>query len=60
MWVATKRVETVYGTVDAGRLVPDGDPIMAGNEDAFARVDLGGAPVEEATAEPGRKRVTRR
>lgn len=66
MWVATRRVDTACGTVDAGRLVPDGDPILDGApEGAFVRVvEDGPAPVvvvvEEATAEPGKVRRTSR
>lgn len=66
MWVATRRVDTACGTVAAGRLVADGDPMLDGApEGAFVRVvEEGGdypAPVvEEATAEPGRVRRTSR
>ena len=66
MWVATRRVDTVCGTVAAGRLVADGDPMLDGApEGAFVRVvEEGGdytAPVvEEATAEPGKVRRTSR
>lgn len=39
MWVATRRVQTACGSVDAGRLVPDGDPMLDGAPDgAFVRV----------------------
>lgn len=63
MWVATRRVQTACGTVDAGRLVPDGDPMLDGApEGAFVRVVVegGGPVVEEATAEPGKVRRTAR
>lgn len=66
MWVATRRVDTACGTVAAGRLVADGDPMLDGApEGAFVRVvEEGGdyvAPVvEEATAEPGKVRRTSR
>lgn len=60
MWVATRPVLTASGWVAAGRLVPDGDPMLDGVEDgAFVRV-VDGDQVEEATAEPGRMRRTRR
>lgn len=63
MWVATRRVQTACGVVDAGRLVPDGDPMLDGAPDgAFVRVvdDTPGPVVEEATAEPGKVRRTSR
>lgn len=66
MWVATRRVDTVCGTVAAGRLVADGDPMLNGApEGAFVRVVVKGdlpleALVEEATAEPGKVRRTSR
>lgn len=63
MWVATKPVLTASGWVAAGRLVPDGDPMLEGAEDgAFVRVhdDVDEVEVEEATAVPGRMRRTRR
>ena len=61
MWVATRRVQTACGSVDAGRLVPDGDPMLEGApEGAFVRVVDDAPVVEEATAEPGRVRRTRR
>ncbi len=66
MWVATRRVDTVCGTVDAGRLVADGDPMLDGApEGAFVRVveeggDYPARVVEEATAEPGKVRRTSR
>ena len=75
MWVATRRVDTPCGTVAAGRLVADGDPMLDGApEGAFVRVVEEGpavvinvkgdlpleALVEEATAEPGKVRRTSR
>lgn len=65
MWVATRRVDTACGTVEPGRLVPDGDPMLDGApEGAFVRVvEDSPAPVavvEEATAEPGKVRRTSR
>lgn len=62
MWVATRRVQTACGSVDAGRLVPDGDPMLNGApEGAFVRVvEDSGPVVEEATAEPGKVRRTAR
>lgn len=63
MWVATRRGHTSCGTVAAGRLVPDGDPMLDGAEPGlFARVhdDVDTVEVEEATAVPGRMRRTRR
>lgn len=60
MWVATRTVDTPCGTVQAGRLVADGDPMLVGvPEGAFVRV-VDDGQVEEATAEPGRRRLTRR
>jgi hypothetical protein len=46
--------------VDAGRIVADDDPMLAGCEDAFARVHDETPAVEEATAVPGERRTTRR
>jgi hypothetical protein len=63
MWVATRRVQTACGSVDVGRLVPDGDPMLDGAPDgAFVRVvdDTPAPVVEEATAEPGKVRRTSR
>lgn len=62
MWVATRRVDTVCGSVEPGRLVPDGDPMLDGApEGAFVRADGEAGPVvEEATAEPGKVRRTSR
>jgi hypothetical protein len=62
MWVATRRVDTACGTVAAGRLVADGDPMLDGApEGAFVRVGSDAGPVvEEATAEPGKVRRTSR
>ncbi len=63
MWVATRRVQTACGSVDAGRLVPDGDPMLDGAPaGAFVRVvdDTPNPVVEEATAEPGKVRRTSR
>lgn len=60
MWVATRRGLTSCGTVAAGRLVPDGDPMLDGAEPGlFVRVH-DADDVEEATAVPGRMRRTRR
>lgn len=60
MWVATRTGQTACGSVAAGRLVADGDPMLNGAEPGlFARVH-DGDEVEEATAEPGRRRLTRR
>lgn len=85
MWVATRSGQTACGSVAAGRLVADGDPMLDGAEPGlFARVHDGDqvtvnvvvpampdvmaeavvseatAIVEEAAAEPGRRRLTRR
>jgi len=62
MWVATRTVQTACGTVSQGRLVADGDPMLEGVEPgAFVRVvEDGDAQVEEATAEPGRRRMIAR
>jgi hypothetical protein len=61
MWVATRSGRTVCGVVAAGRLVADGDPMLTGAEPGlFVRVVDDGDTVEEATAEPGRRRTTRR
>lgn len=60
MWVATKPVLTASGWVAAGRLVPDGDPMLEGAEDgAFVRVHDDTPAVEEAVADRPR-RTTRR
>lgn len=60
MWVATRPVLTSSGWVAAGRLVPDGDPMLDGAEDgAFARVLDESPAVEEAVADRPR-RTTRR
>lgn len=61
MWVATRSGHTSCGTVAAGRLVPDGDPMLEGAEPGlFVRVHDDADDVEEATAVPGRMRRTRR
>ena len=61
MWVATRNGQTSQGSVARGRLVPDDDPMLDGAEDGlFVRVGKEDAPVEEATAEPGAKRSSRR
>lgn len=62
MWVATRRGETACGSVDAGRIVADDDPMLEGAEDGlFVRIDPeGDSKVEEATAVPGSKRNTGR
>lgn len=63
MWVATRTGQTSCGAVAAGRLVADGDPMLDGAEPGlFVRVHDGdpGPVVEEATAEPGKVRRTRR
>ena len=64
MWVATRKALTAAGWVAAGRLVDDGDPMLEGAEPGvFVRVvpEGGDYPVvEEATAEPGKVRRTRR
>lgn len=60
MWVATRSGQTACGSVAAGRLVADGDPMLDGAEPGlFARVHDDSA-VEDATADPGRRRLTRR
>ncbi len=58
-WVCVRDVQTPVGAVRRGRVVDDDDPALVGCEDAFQRVD-DGAPVEQATANPGEKRTTRR
>jgi len=63
VWVSTRRVLTACGWVEPGRVVEDGDPMLDGApEGAFVRVvpEGGPAPVEEATAEPGKVRRTSR
>lgn len=62
MWVATQAVLTPCGWVQQGRLVADGDPMLVGAPDgAFVRVVEDDADATEvATAEPGKRRTTRR
>jgi hypothetical protein len=61
MWVATQAVLTACGWVQPGRLVADGDPMLVGVPDGvFVRVVEDGDTIEAATAEPGRRRTTRR
>ena len=60
MWIAKQRVLTACGWIEAGRIVADGDPMLAGCEDAFARVHDEAPAVEEATAVPGERRTARR
>ena len=61
MWVATKNIDTPSGTVSAGRLVADGDPILHGApEGAFVRVqDDGQVVFEEAVADKPRRSIRR-
>lgn len=80
MWIATHTFDTRYGTVNMGRIVADGDPLL--DEQAppvfaapgdpepqprWVRVVLEPTPIgepspviEEATANPGERRPTRR
>lgn len=58
-WVAVRDGLTSCGWVAAGRIVADGDPMLDGAGDLFVRV-VDADQVEEATAEPGRRRATRR
>lgn len=59
MWVATRNGQTSCGSVAAGRLVADGDPMLDGAEPGlWARVHDDSDAVEEATAEPGKRRTT--
>lgn len=44
--------------IGAGDIVSDDDPVVAGREDYFDRLEVTSRPVEEATAVPGRKRRT--
>lgn len=64
MWIAKRNVLTAHGWVVRGRVVPDGDPLLEGCEDAFDRLVEDGSPVElpveQATAAPGEKRETTR
>lgn len=66
MWVCVRPVLSPVGWVQPGRVVPDGDPILSGCEGAFERLAVDGgnpgapAPVEQATADPGERRPTRR
>jgi hypothetical protein len=53
------------GQVQRGRVVEDDDPMLEGNDGLFEKVSdrkvsTKDAPVEEATAEPGVKRTTKR
>lgn len=66
-WVAVRNGQTPCGAVERGRVVEDGDPMLEGNDGLFEKVSDrkvktqdDDAPVEEATAEPGQKRSTRR
>lgn len=59
MLVAVRDVLTPCGWVTKGRIVPDGDPMTVGCEDAFARV-VESDDVEQATAAPNERRTTRR
>ena len=61
MWVAVKAVDTRYGTVAAGRIVADGDPLLEGAPDgAFVRVQDDDQPVEEAVADKPRRSIRRK
>lgn len=67
MWVAVRNGQTPCGAVERGRVVEDGDPMLEGNDGLFEKVSDrkvktqdDAAPVEEATAEPGQKRTTKR
>jgi len=62
MWVATGNIDTPSGTVAAGRLVADGDPILDGAPDgAFVRVqDDGQVVFEEAVADKPRRSIRRK
>lgn len=63
MLVATRTFDTVYGTVQHGRVVNDDDPLVAAAPapDCWARLTLvEDSPVVEATANPGERRPTRR
>jgi hypothetical protein len=65
-WVAVRNGQTPCGFVERGRVVEDGDPMLEGNDGLFEKVSdrkvttKDDAPVEEATAEPGAKRTTKR
>lgn len=61
-WVCVRAVDTPVGSISAGRIVADGDPMLDGVDmTAFVRVvDPDSAPVEEATAVPGQKRARAR
>ena len=62
MWIAVRDVLTPCGLVARGRIVADGDPMLVGCEDAFARIH-DESPVETAgggsAAEKSGKRVKR-
>ena len=64
MWICRRPVLTSCGWVQPGRVVDDGDPMLdAADEGAWERLVVEGgdyAPVEEATAEPGRLRKSTR
>jgi hypothetical protein len=66
-WVAVRNGQTPCGLVERGRVVEDDDPMLEGNDGLFEKVSdrkvstkSDEAPVEEATAEPGQKRTTKR
>lgn len=61
MWVATRNIDTPSGTVAAGRLVADGDPILDGAPDgAFVPVQDDGQVLEEAVADKPRRSIRRK
>lgn len=61
MWVATRNIDTPSGTVAAGRLVPDGDPILdVAPDGAFVRVQEEGQVLEEAVADKPRRSIRRK
>ena len=61
MWVCVKPNLTKCGWVNPGRVVDDGDPMLENADpDCWERLNVDAAPVEEATAEPGKVRRTTR
>jgi len=69
VWICVRPVLTACGWVAPGRAVPDGDPMLAGNEGAFEQLHTAAEPptpappagvVEEAGGGSARTRTGRR